>query len=298
MREWGQCDADASGGRRFAALTVAGLGLVACGDDGASSSEPVSMTVTASEPSEGKYTFDVPDEVEGGTVQLDLQERGCARDTSSRSCASKTARRADQVVSELFAEDGAPIPDFVLGAPGGGGGTAPGATNVSTISLEKGTYVYFCTFSDDDGAPHYQNGMLGEFTVKDVGSTAALPDTDASIEPSEYKFDVSGLKAGENTITFANKGKQFHHVIAVPLADGATLDEAVTFLSSEGEGSDGPPPVDFEKEQDVAVTGPGEAQVVNMTFESGSYVFLCFITDKEGGPPHFTKGMVQQVEVT
>ncbi len=105
--------------------------------------------------------------------------------------------------------------------------------------------------------------MLGEFTVKDVGSTAPLPDTDASIEPSEYKFDVSGLKAGENTITFANKGKQFHHVIAVPLADGATLDEAVAFLSSEGEGArTRPPPVDFEKEQDVAVTGPGEAQVV------------------------------------
>ena len=140
--------------------------------------------------------------------------------------------------------------------------------------------------------------MLGEFTVKDVASTAPLPDTDASIEPSEYKFDVSGLKAGENTITFANKGEQFHHVIAVPMAEGATLDDAVTFLSSEGEGSEGPPPVDFEKEQDVAVTGPGEAQVVNMTFESGSYVFLCFITDKEGGPPHFTKGMVQQVDIT
>ena len=46
------------------------------------------------------------------------------------------------------------------------------------------------------------------------------------------------------------------------------------------------------------MTGPGEAQVVNMTFESGSYVFLCFITDKEGGPPHFTKGMVQQVDIT
>ena len=280
-----------------AVLTVGGFGLVACGDDSASSSEPAQLTVTASEPSEGKYAFDVPDEVEGGTVQLTFKNTG-AQGHEFAIVRVTDGTTADQLVQGLFAEEGAPIPDSLIGAPGGGGGTAPGATNVSTISLEKGTYVYFCTFQEGDEPPHYVNGMLGEFTVKDVASTAPLPDTDASIEPSEYKFDVSGLKAGENTITFANKGEQFHHVIAVPMAEGATLDDAVTFLSSEGEGSEGPPPVDFEKEQDVAVTGPGEAQVVNMTFESGSYVFLCFITDKEGGPPHFTKGMVQQVDIT
>ncbi len=280
-----------------AAATLTMLGLVACGDDSASSSEPTQLTVTASEPSEGKYAFDVPDEVEGGTVQLTFKNAG-AKGHEFAIVRVEDGTTADQLAKDLFAEDGAPIPDYLIGAPGGGGGTAPGATNVSTISLEKGTYVYFCTFSEGDEPPHFQNGMLGEFTVKDVGSTAALPETDASIEPSEYKFDVSGLKAGDNTITFANKGKQFHHVIAVPMADGATLDEAVAFLSTEGEGSgDAPPPVDFDKEQDVAVTGPGEAQVVNMTFETGSYVFLCFITDKEGGAPHFTKGMVQQVDI-
>ena len=280
-----------------AVLTVGGFGLVACGDDSASSSEPAQLTVTASEPSEGKYAFDVPEEVEGGTVQLTFKNTG-AQGHEFAIVRVTDGTTADQLVEGLFAEEGAPIPDSLIGAPGGGGGTAPGATNVSTISLEKGTYVYFCTFQEGDEPPHYVNGMLGEFTVKDVASTAPLPDTDASIEPSEYKFDVSGLKAGENTITFANKGEQFHHVIAVPMAEGATLDEAVTFLSSEGDGSEGPPPVDFAKEQDVAVTGPGEAQVVNMTFESGSYVFLCFITDKEGGPPHYTTGMVQQVDIT
>ncbi len=279
------------------AVAVSGLGLVACGDDSASSSEPTQLTVTASEPSEGKYAFDVPDEVEGGTVQLTFKNDG-AQAHELEILRVGDGITVDQVQKELLDQEDAPIPDYLISAPGGSGGTAPGATNVSTISLEKGTYVYFCTFSQDDEPPHYQNGMLGEFTVKDIGSTAALPDTDASIEPSEYKFDVSGLKAGENTVTFANKGKQFHHVIAVPLADGATLDEAVAFLSAEGEGSEGPPPVDFAKEQDVAVTGPGEAQVVTMTFESGSYVFLCFIRDREGGPQHFTKGMVQQVEIS
>ena len=79
-----------------------------------------------------------------------------------------------------------------------------------------------CTSARSVTRPHYQNGMLGEFTVKDVASTAPLPDTTASVEPSEYKFDVSGLKAGENTITFANKGEQFHHLVAS--ADGRGRD--------------------------------------------------------------------------
>ena len=69
-----------------------------------------------------------------------------------------------------------------------------------------------------------------------------------------------------------------------------------TFLSSDD--PSGAPPVDFEKEQDLAVTGPGEAQSVSMNLPAGSYVFLCFLSDREGGPPHFTKGMIQQVDIS
>ena len=276
-----------------AAATLTMVGLVACGDDSASSSEPAALTVTASEPSEGKYAFDVPGEVEGGTVALTLRNTG-AEGHEFGIVKVKDGTTAQQFADEVLAKESAPIPEYVVGAPGGMGGVLPGASGSSTISLEKGTYVYFCTFGDPS---HYTAGMLGEFTVKDVASTAPLPDTSASVQPSEYKFDVSGLKAGENIFTFANKGEQFHHLIAVPMAEGATLDDVNQFLQSDGSG-DAPPPIDFEKEQDLAVTGPGQAQVVSMTFDKGSYVFLCFITDKEGGPPHFTKGMLQQVDVS
>ncbi|HMK10605.1 MAG TPA: hypothetical protein VK461_03440 [Acidimicrobiales bacterium] len=280
-----------------AAAILTALGLTACGDDSASSSAPVALTVTASEPSEGKYAFDAPKEVEGGTVQLTFKNTG-AEGHEFGLVKVKDGTTPDQVLKDLLdTDEGAPIPDFALSAPGGAGGTAPGASSVSTISLDKGTYVYFCTFSDDNGVSHYKNGMLGEFTVKDIGSTAPLPTTSASVQPSEYKFDVKGLKAGDNTFTFSNKGKEFHHLIAVPMADGATLDDVSQFLQSNGEG-DGPPPIDFEKEQDLAVTGPGQSQVVSMTFDQGSYVFLCFISDKAGGPPHFTKGMLQQVDIS
>ena len=276
-----------------AAATLTALGLTACGDDSTSSSEPTTLNVTASEPSQGKYSFDVPAELTGGTVTITLKNTG-AEQHEFGLVRVKDGTTADQVAKDLLASEDSPIPDYVLGAPGGSGGVAPGATGTSTISLEKGTYVYFCTFGDPS---HYTAGMLGEFTVKDIGSTAPLPTTSASVNASEYKFDVQGLKAGDNTFDFANKGEQFHHLIAVPLAQGATLDDVNEFLQSNGE-SDAAPPIDFEKEQDVAVTGPGQAQVVSFKLEKGSYVFLCFLTDRAGGESHFTKGMLQQVDIS
>ncbi len=273
------------------AASLSGLGLVACGDDSASSSSPGSLTVTASEPSEGKYAFDVPDEVKGGTVALTLKNTGAeGHEFGLVRVADGTS--AQQFADEVLTPENPPLPEYVLGAPGGMGGVAPSADGTSTISLEKGTYVYFCTFGDP---AHYENGMLGEFTVKDVASTAPLPDATATVDASEYKFDVNGLKAGENTLTFANKGQQFHHLIAVPLNDGATLDDVTTFLGSDN--PSGAPPIDFDKFQDLAVTGPGEAQVATLNLPAGSYVFLCFLNDREGGPPHFTKGMIQQVDI-
>ncbi len=79
---------------------------------------------------------------------------------------------------------------------------------------------------------HYTAGMLGEVTVKGAANTDPLPQTTAEVDASEYKFDVNGLKAGDNTLTFANKGNQFHHLVAVPLTEGATLDDVKTFLGT------------------------------------------------------------------
>ena len=34
-----------------------------------------------------------------------------------------------------------------------------------------------------------------------------------------------------------------------------------------------------------------------LDLEPGRYVLYCFITDREGGPPHAFKGMIDEVEV-
>jgi hypothetical protein len=41
----------------------------------------------------------------------------------------------------------------------------------------------------------------------------------------------------------------------------------------------------------------GEGQLVTLYLKPGRYVLFCFISDRQGGPPHAIKGMVDEVEV-
>jgi hypothetical protein len=59
------------------------------------------------------------------------------------------------------------------------------------------------------------------------------------------------------------------------------------------------PPINFEKATGFEVLAPGNKLVQqSITLEKGSYAVLCFLNDKAGGPPHFTKGMLQQLDVS
>jgi hypothetical protein len=41
----------------------------------------------------------------------------------------------------------------------------------------------------------------------------------------------------------------------------------------------------------------GETQLVELDLEPGSYAMMCFISDRQGGPPHAVKGMVDELVV-
>ena len=55
--------------------------------------------------------------------------------------------------------------------------------------------------------------------------------------------------------------------------------------------------MDFEGGVGTIVLNGGQKQVVDITLKKGSYAVLCFMNDKAGGPPHFAKGMLQEVTV-
>jgi plastocyanin len=292
--------------RRFPALLVAaGLCLLpACGDDddssdsassGSSASEPAAVTFTTTEPSKGKVAIDGPKTIEAGVTEITLKNSGKGPH-DAQILRVEGERTADEVISSsIDSEEGAPIPAWIAGG-GGLGTTAPGKSATVTEVLEPGTY-YLLDSESAQGSetPNARKGGVVKFEVTGE-ATGELPGTDAKVTAKDFSFETSGIQAGANRVTFENTGKQLHHLIAVPLAKGATIDQAKTFFTTEGE-PEGPPPVDFENGISTAVIDGGEAQVAELDFKQGRYALVCFITNRQGGPPHVAMGMVSELDV-
>ena len=282
---------------RALAVVAAGLlltiGLQACSSD---DNKPVSLTVNASEPSAGQYKFDLPATIDGGTVKIDFKNTG-KEQHELQLVHVKDGTTPEQFTKDVLDSEEAAIPEYLLGA-GGVGVINGGQSATTTQKLDAGSYIYFCTVGDGD-AQHYKHGMIGTMTVKGDKGKGDLPKADGSIKAREYGFDLSGLKAGTNTVSFENTGKEFHHAFLAPLAPGTTFDQAKAAFNAPPDQQTGPPPIQFEKATSLSVLTPGGNLVQsNVNLEKGTYVVLCFITDKAGGPPHFTKGMFQQLDIS
>jgi hypothetical protein len=287
-------------------LAAAALCLVpaACGSDDdssdsgstADSSETASVTFETTEPSKGKVAIAGPDTVEAGLTEITLKNSGKGPH-DAQILRVEGDRTVDEVLSNSTdGKEGAPIPEWISGG-GGLGTTAPGKSATVTQVLEPGTYYVIDTESGQGSEK--QNSRLGgvaKLEVTGEQSTAKLPETDATITAKDFSFDASGIEAGTNTLTFANNGEQLHHLVAMPLAKGATIDQAKEFFTSDGE-PEGPPPVDFENGVSTAVIDGGEAQVAELDFKQGKYALVCFITNRDGGPPHVAMGMIDELDV-
>jgi hypothetical protein len=193
---------------------------------------------------------------------------------------------AEEVVEGLeSAMKGKPFPDFFF-AGGGVSTTKPGESITVTQVLEPGTYFATDTETKLDSSNVPATEVTGDQSDAELAS-------DTTVEASEYSFTAEGLTAGENEIDFANIGAQPHHLIIAPLKGDATVADVEKALKSENEA----PPIDEKGSQSTAVIEGGESQLVNFNLKPGRYALLCFISDRQGGPPHAFKGMVDEVEV-
>ena len=292
-------------------LAVVPLALfgAACGDDddddvadtggsdvAAEAEAPPVYTITATEDGD-EFAFDVPDDIKGGVVTLELVSAEANEQPHDFQLVELVG---DHTVEEIVAEvsdDDAPMATWLEHAMGAGT-VAPGQTAKVTVELKPDTeYGFFCTEQSEEGGAHAQHGMSGTFTTGD-DSGAEMPEGTASVVTDEYGFTFDGLQAGANTIAFTNEGEMLHHVLLVPLAEGATFEQAKEALMSEEE-PEGPPPVEFEKGVFSAVAGTGDTIVYEANLAAGKYVAICFMPDKgTAGPPHIAKGMIQEVDVS
>jgi hypothetical protein len=294
-------------------VAVAAL-LAACGadDDSTTSGATATTAATAEQASveaptytisthedNGKYSFGAPSSMKGGVVHLVLDNSMGKEPHDFQLAVAAPGHTLDEALKQVESET-VPLESWMKGA-GGVGTAAPGQKSEATVDLPAGTYWYFCTMSNEQtGASHAKNGMAGTLTV--TGSSGAeMPKPSATIVASEFKFDVSGLHAGANTVEFRNEGQQLHMAILAPMAPGATIDQVKAAMSAppdQGRQS-GPPPFDEKKAVDLAVIAHGFSEVVPMNLASGKYVLLCFMPNYgTAGPPHAAMGMVQEVDIT
>jgi uncharacterized cupredoxin-like copper-binding protein len=276
---------------------------------------PAEVTVRAHE-----YGFDAPGEVEGGVVRLTLQNDGKLKHEAVIVDAGDTPLdRLRQDLTPVVRGDGKPVPPYLRFR--GGVSLVPGGTSSSaTLKLPAGKYVLVCSLTDGDsvdpdnpsagaaGPPsadaarfHFDRGMAVPFEVKTTNS-AAMPATDGTVVARDWAFDVPPLHPGAMTLTFRDDGAQDHSLGLAEFADGIDAAAAKAafdqFLAADV--ADRPPPGNLPIPADVAFAGPlsagGQTTFTVELKPNRTYVFACYMADREGGPRHAGgKGMVAYV---
>lgn len=265
------------------ALVALAAALAACGSD----EETQSLTFELeSSGKAGKFT--VPDSADSGEAEITF-----VNDTDSEADMQlirvEGDRSGEEVVKGLEAAiEGEAFPDWFF-AGGGVGALKPGDETAMTQVLEPGTYYPFNT---EGGEERPDPKSLATVEVTGDESDDEL-EADTTVTAAEYLFDAEGLTAGKTEVDFRNDGAQPHHMLIAPLVGDGTAKEAEEAFKGKG----GKPPFDEKEIQGTAVIEGGESQLVELDLKKGRYLFFCFITDREGGPPHAVKGMVDEFEV-
>jgi len=273
---------------------VAIVGVAACGDDDGGGGDGGTTATADAAPAQLTIALAGREMTVDGAPEAGLTEITFRNDGRGEHEAQLIRVEGDQSEAEVLRQfnetgEGRPTPDW-LRAAGGAGPAAAGAEVSSTQVLVPGTY--YAVDTSGGRRPAYVS-----FDVTGEESDAELPAGDATITARDFSFEATGLRAGENVVTFDNTGREIHHVVAFPLARGRTADDFRRFIESDGRGG-GPPPVDFEGGASSSAFDGGTSGNVTLDLRrSGDYVLACFISNRAGGPPHATFGMVEQVTV-
>lgn len=264
-----------------ALAALATLALAACGDE-----EAQTLTYTASGAGKG-VTLEGPASAETGLADITF-ENDADGEAELQLIRVEGDRSPEEAIEGLKkAIRGKPFPPWFF-AGGGVGVLEAGESETVTQVLKPGTYYAFNTESEGTPDPESVPALKvsGEEVDEEVGG-------EETVTAGEYMFETEELSSGEVEIDFDNAGAQPHHLIASPLKGDATAEEVEAFFKTEK----GEPPLEEKGTKSTAVIEGGEGQAVTLDLEPGRYVLYCFISDRQGGPPHALKGMVDEVEV-
>jgi hypothetical protein len=267
----------------FVLAATASLGLVACGSD----EEAQTLTFTVTQEGKGSKVGG-PQSAEAGLTEITLQNDGKA-ESDLQLIRVEGDHSAEEVIEGLEAAmKSEAFPEWFF-AGGGVGTTAAGKSQTVTQVLEPGTYYAFDT-EGSQGPPDAASVPTLEVSGEESDETV---EGDATVEAFEYGFEAEELPSGKTEVVFDNTGAQPHHLLASPLIGDSTAEDVERFFKT----NKGKPPLEEEGGQATAVIEGGEGQLITLDLEPGRYALYCFISDRQGGPPHALKGMVDEVEV-
>jgi hypothetical protein len=263
-------------------VVLSAIALAACGDE-----ESQTLTYTVTDQGKGSKV-EGPSSAETGLAEITLRNEGKG-ESDLQLIRVEGDHSAEEVVEGLEAAmEGKPFPDWFF-AGGGIGTIKGGASQTVTQVLKPGTYYAFDT-EGTQGPPEPKSVPALEVTGDESSDEV---EGDATVSAVEYAFEAEELPSGSVEIDFENDGAQPHHLIASPLIGNATAEDVETFFKSEK----GKPPLSEKGGTSTAVIEGGEGQAVALDLKPGRYAFYCFISDRQGGPPHALKGMVDEVVV-
>ena len=215
----------------LAAAATAALGLIAAGCGGGGSSDPTKVAVKVTENGQGNYTVAVPKEIEGGAVELTLDNSANKAPHDAQLIQLADGHTYAEAAPIINSDAPQEVPDWIR-AYGGIGQVNPGETGTTTVKLDEGHYAL-----QDDAENGSKSPPYAEFDVTSTND-ADLPDADAEVtaattdsdDPAhEYEWQTDGLKAGANKITFDAQGKEALHVlVAAPINGNDQIDHAST----------------------------------------------------------------------
>ena len=210
-----------------------------------------------------EYSFDMPEEIEGGTVTFAATNDGeLPHEIAFGQIEGE--RTMDDVMKAL--EGGRPPSWFkdIAGIPV----LSPGISASMTRDLDEGQYIFLCFLPTPDGKPHVEEGMVRLFTAAGT-SDAEPPTADLTITATEDGFDVPEISAGTHTIELVNDGSKPHEFAFLSYEEGMTEKDLGKWFGSG-----------FKTETPAIFPGgmqsiePGVSVVVEMTFESGRTYML------------------------
>ncbi len=265
--------------RSFALLPLA-LGAYV----GSQAPEAPTVTITAQD-----YALRMPDTLAEGAVTLRLVNQGkefhhvwIAR--------LEGGHTVDDVLAALRSRG--PLPAWVKDAGGPNAPRPEGGENSATVLLTPGTYVVACLIPGPDGIPHLMKGMIRPLTVVATARPAVPPASDVLMTLRDYSFFLSRpLTAGRHVIEVRNEGTQWHEFELVQLAPGKTADDVVAFIE-RGVGT--PPGLPIGGVSPLRVGG---TSYFHAELQPGRYALICFLPGGKDGRQHFTRGMMQEIEV-